>query len=55
MNLDKTFCSPKDCVNDKCDRWLSFSIVKAAEKVGKPLSMADFSEDCKERIKKGSR
>jgi len=55
MNLDKTFCSPKNCVNDKCDRRLGLSIVKAAEKLGGVVWVGDFSEDCKERIKKGSR
>lgn len=50
MNLDRTFCISPDCENHKCDRRLSYSVVRAAESRKKDLSMADFTDHCDEYI-----
>lgn len=50
MNLDQTFCAC-DCQADKCDRQLTYSVARAAEKRGnKPLAHADFSDQCEKYI-----
>lgn len=48
MNLDRTFCV-SHCGNAaKCDRVYSQRIWKAAEKIGKQVSVAQFDDDCDE-------
>lgn len=44
---DTDYCM-SDCKNSKCDRMLSYSITKAAEKSGLPIAMSDYSKNCKD-------
>ena len=48
LNLDMTFCSNTKCKNKKCERNQNnyeFDVIKIGNH---PISIADFSTDCKE-------
>lgn len=44
---DMTFCS-SDCQSYKCERMLSNSQAKEAERFSLPICFSDFSKDCKD-------
>lgn len=48
--MDKTFCSDKDCVNDKCYRFLSKDNLENAKKHNMPICYADFALNCDKKI-----
>lgn len=50
MNLDRTFCTTDRCENWEYDRRLSYSVIRAAERVGKPIAMADFARTCQDVV-----
>lgn len=41
MNLDRTFCTNKEC-DKKCDRWLTDEVIAKANELSKLIAMADF-------------
>jgi len=61
MNLDVTFCHPKDCKKrGECFRWLENLIMKAKESGinidNRRISVADFSkQECKMFISKNDK
>ena len=48
MKLDITFCSNKKCKNKKCERNQNNYDFNVIEIGNHPISIADFSTDCKE-------
>ena len=41
---DRCFCSRTDCENESCFLRVTDKIVEAAERIGLPIDMADFSK-----------
>ena len=52
-NLDKTFCSKRNCPYEECERFIDKQIAEYAKKNNIPLSISDFegNEDYCERLK----
>jgi hypothetical protein len=49
MNINRIFCV-SDCKNYDCDRMLSYSVVKAHERIKRDPCQDDFSEECEDYI-----
>jgi hypothetical protein len=46
---DRAFCN-SPCANTDCPRFLSNDVRKGAQKIGLPISLMSFMDECEEHI-----